>query len=190
MLSRALSIKFHFALYPRENFACVDRGVRGVARNVVTTSHLSPSRRSHNIHVRYVGTCERATGGGGSGSGKETARVCYRYRATWPRGDRDNGSPPLLSPRRFASPRTYIPSHPFQLAPLRLADSYFRATSRTRQAFPYFRIFVYKMEFEIAFDGFSIDFDRFLSLFRFRQSRIKGEKGIEIEGIDRVLDKI
>lgn len=113
-------------------------------------------------------------GGGGGGSGKERARVCYRYRATWPRGDRDNGSPPLLSPRRFASPRTYIPSHPFQLAPLRLADSYFRATSRTRQAFPAFPYFP-----TIWID---IDPSRRISpgfLVNLRELRIKGrgEKG-------------
>lgn len=43
---------------------------RGVVRNVVTTSHLSPSRRSHNIHVRYVGTCERRRVGAEAGAGK------------------------------------------------------------------------------------------------------------------------
>lgn len=42
--------------------------------------------------------------------------VCYRYRATWPRGDRDNASPPLLSARRFACfgypyLRTYLPTY-------------------------------------------------------------------------------
>lgn len=44
--------------------------IRGVVRNVVTTSHLSPSRRSHNIHVRYVGTCERRRVGAEAGAGK------------------------------------------------------------------------------------------------------------------------
>lgn len=43
---------------------------RSVVRNVVTTSHLSPSRRSHNIHVRYVGTCERRRVGAEAGAGK------------------------------------------------------------------------------------------------------------------------
>ena len=45
------------------------------ATRAVTTSHLSPSRRSHNIHVRYVHgcTCERASrerGSAGIGEGK------------------------------------------------------------------------------------------------------------------------
>lgn len=55
---------------------------------------------------------------GGEPRRERCGGVCYRYRATWPRGDRDNASPPLLSGRRFACfgypyLRTYLPTFVF-----------------------------------------------------------------------------
>ena len=57
-----------------ENFADAEScRLAKAATRAATTSHLSPSRRSHNIHVRYVHgcTCERASRGStGIGEGK------------------------------------------------------------------------------------------------------------------------
>lgn len=106
-----------------------------------TTSHLSSS--SHTITHKHT---EHASEGWGKRRGRmgEPRRercggVCYRYRATWPRGDRDNASPPLLSARRFAcfgypylrTVPTYLRSYSSTPpTPFRPTDSYFRATWR------------------------------------------------------------
>lgn len=57
-------ISHGFSFILAENFAYVESLV-GEGCHAVTTSHLSPSRRSHNIHVRYVHaySCERASRG-------------------------------------------------------------------------------------------------------------------------------
>lgn len=93
----------------------------------------------HGEHAPWNGV------GRGGGRG-----VCYRYRATWPRGDRDNASPSLLSARRFACfdpVPTYLPTYvtyvrirrhrhhrrrvrSFRHAPLRPTGSYFCGASR------------------------------------------------------------
>lgn len=89
------------------------------------TDTRTPTQSHPDTHggTRSVerGGPRRREGGGG---------VCYRYRATWPRGDRDNASPPLLSARRFAcfdpvstylptyvTPRSYSPTPPTPTPP-------------------------------------------------------------------------
>lgn len=111
-------------------------------RSRQTTSHLSPSQyvQTHSRTFKYTqGTRSVGRSGPQLGGG-----VCYRYRTTWPRGDRDNTSPPLLSARRFACfdpVPTYLPTYvtyvrirrhhvrSFRHVPLRPTGSYFYDTS-------------------------------------------------------------
>jgi len=115
-------------------------------RSRQTTSHLSPSHSVRTNTYTHIFKYTQGTRSVGRSRPRRGGGVCYRYRATWPRGDRDNTSPPLLSARRFACfdpVPTYLPTYvtyvrirrhrhhvrSFRHVPLRPTGSYFYDTS-------------------------------------------------------------
>lgn len=129
---RRLRIAAKTAMKPANNESPLALSVRTTYERTHVHTHAHPN--THREHAPRNGV------GRGGGEG-----VCYRYRATWPRGDRDNASPPLLSARRFACfdpVPTYLPTYvthvrirrhrhhrlcvrSFRHAPLRPTGSYF-----------------------------------------------------------------